>query len=542
MDPRQRSDSLTDRPKKPEPPEDSPKEPRYHVYIRLPFHRPPGFVEPGTVNWNEKKSEKLWTVLSNSSIESVDWTRLAGEFEVSVEFLLQMANYLTERHTTQLRAHMLRVAAARGSAAPSPVPGADPGSPHPGAEPPRHVPSGPRAPSALSIRRDILSPTPGIDEDPRVAGAAGLAIKSPLAVRPGSSRNSLVGTPVPSHSAHAPSGVSRPGTAVRQGGDASRRRFPRLATPQDLQQQQPQQPQQQQPQSRLPEGDETEIPPPSPALSAGTSSSSSSDSPVQSRIIRRPPRFQPSKEARGGTNLYGAGDDPDDADDDDEPAFLPFAHGQPPATHHHHHHHNYRASVSMTSSQGSGQDLGATLRGGFAAGGPGLGRRPGGMPAAGSGGANAGPPVDGGQSSSSLHSHAQSHSQTSDSSIGSAAVVRRPGIPAAGGGGMAGHRRAPLAAATTTAATAAAAAAGAGQGGLARGVRGKGASREESDGTPSMGSSFSDLDDASVTQSALEEALASRMQDGTLGSRMSVLGGTIGHALRSRYLPKPHRQ
>lgn len=39
--------------------------------------------------------------------------------------------------------------------------------------------------------------------------------------------------------------------------------------------------------------------------------------------------------------------------------------------------------------------------------------------------------------------------------------------------------------------------------------------------------------DASVTQSALEEALASRMQDGTIGSRMS----TLGNAFRSRYLP-----
>jgi hypothetical protein len=43
--------------------------------------------------------------------------------------------------------------------------------------------------------------------------------------------------------------------------------------------------------------------------------------------------------------------------------------------------------------------------------------------------------------------------------------------------------------------------------------------------------------DASVTQSALEEALASRMQDGTIGSRMSV----IGQAIRSRYLPKANR-
>ena len=53
--------------------------------------------------------------------------------------------------------------------------------------------------------------------------------------------------------------------------------------------------------------------------------------------------------------------------------------------------------------------------------------------------------------------------------------------------------------------------------------------KEGSEGTPSMGSSFSDLDDASVTQSALEEALANEMQHGSVASRMS-------QALRSRYL------
>ncbi|KAE8410585.1 hypothetical protein BDV36DRAFT_302610 [Aspergillus pseudocaelatus] len=56
--------------------------------------------------------------------------------------------------------------------------------------------------------------------------------------------------------------------------------------------------------------------------------------------------------------------------------------------------------------------------------------------------------------------------------------------------------------------------------------------RDASDGTPSMGSSYSDLDDASVTQSALEEALLSNMQHGGMASRMS----TISQALRSRYL------
>lgn len=42
--------------------------------------------------------------------------------------------------------------------------------------------------------------------------------------------------------------------------------------------------------------------------------------------------------------------------------------------------------------------------------------------------------------------------------------------------------------------------------------------------------------DASVTQSALEEALASRMNDGGIGSRMS----TIGQAIRSRYASRPN--
>ncbi|KAI1199088.1 hypothetical protein F5X97DRAFT_132279 [Nemania serpens] len=58
----------------------------------------------------------------------------------------------------------------------------------------------------------------------------------------------------------------------------------------------------------------------------------------------------------------------------------------------------------------------------------------------------------------------------------------------------------------------------------------------DSDGTPSMGSSFSDLDDASVTQSALEEALASGMQDaGTISS----LRGTFSNTFLSRYRTKP---
>ena len=67
--------------------------------------------------------------------------------------------------------------------------------------------------------------------------------------------------------------------------------------------------------------------------------------------------------------------------------------------------------------------------------------------------------------------------------------------------------------------------------------------KEGSDGTPSMGSSFSDLDDASVTQSALEEALLSNMVNNG-GGNASVASRVSGlsQALRSRYFDAQGRQ
>lgn len=60
----------------------------------------------------------------------------------------------------------------------------------------------------------------------------------------------------------------------------------------------------------------------------------------------------------------------------------------------------------------------------------------------------------------------------------------------------------------------------------------KDGSESQSAGTPSMGSSFSDLEDASVTQSALEEALMSNLQAGgggaSIASRVSGLGRAFG--------------
>ncbi|KAF0640112.1 hypothetical protein FPSE5266_05106 [Fusarium pseudograminearum] len=140
----------------------------------------------------------------------------------------------------------------------------------------------------------------------------------------------------------------------------------------------------------------------------------------------------------------------DDDDDESEPAFQPY---------------------TSPSSKTSAQDLGSTLRGDK--------------------------PVSGKRPHKSHGKPAIHKSNTSDSSASSAAMIQKPdktdkSTEQRTPGPLSPHRpnettrRSP-------------------------GGKDKGYSREGSEGTPSMGSSYSDLDDASVTQSALEEALASHM-------------------------------
>lgn len=161
--------------------------------------------------------------------------------------------------------------------------------------------------------------------------------------------------------------------------------------------------------------------PPSPGPADTSSEDSDDSSPAQSRIIRRPPRFQSQDEPRG----YG------DDDDDVEPAFQVQDHGS--------------------------SDLSATVTGDGRA-----------------------------ESKIPGHTRARLHqSQTSDSSTGSAAVIPRQSR--SGGRGAPGPispRAAQLA-------------------GRSPSGKNKEASREGSDGTPSMGSSFSDLDGTELPLSYL---------------------------------------
>ncbi|UNI13761.1 hypothetical protein JDV02_000473 [Purpureocillium takamizusanense] len=198
---------------------------------------------------------------------------------------------------------------------------------------------------------------------------------------------------------------------------------------------------------------------PGPAESNSTTSSDEDESsPAQSRIIRRPPRFQQQEAAEAYQ---------DEDEDGSEPAFQPYQ-AQP--------------------DQVSAQDLASTLKG------------------------DGHPPSK--PRSNIVGRDAIHQSQTSDSSAGSAHMQRHgKAREQRGTGPLSPRRKAELA-------------------GRSPGGKAKASSREGSDGTPSMGSSFSDLDDASVTQSALEDALASQMNRGAISSRFSISG-----AFRSRYAP-----
>ncbi|KAK8929341.1 Autophagy-related protein 29 [Metarhizium anisopliae] len=330
-------------------------QPKYTVFVRVPIPRG-DFVDPPPVHWDSSKDEALWKILSGATQTEIDCD--AERFDVPVDFLLKQVAYLTERHASQVRAQVRKAtAAAKGSAAPSPIPGAE--------------------------------PTGAVDQ----AG-----------------RKRLPSLPIPSPTAKSPD----PQTDHRHNEAIS----------------------------------------PGPAESSSNESSDEESSPAQSRIIRRPPRFQQQEAAK----TY-----PDDGDDELEPAFQPFQASDQP-----------------------GQDLASTLKGDGRA----SGRR---------------------NHKNPMREYLHQSQTSDDSSTGSPTAIPRPKskeskIP----GPLSPRRTAELA-------------------GRSPSGKGKASSREGSDGTPSMGSSFSDLDDASVTQSALEEALASHMNRGA-SSRFS-----ISQAFRSRY-------
>ncbi|KAK5991248.1 Autophagy-related protein 29 [Cladobotryum mycophilum] len=274
----------------------------YTIFVRVPIPRGT-FVDPPTISWDLAKDEALWKILSGAAQKEIDWNLVADRFEVPVDFLVQQVAYLTERHASQVRAQVRKAtAAAKGSAAPSPIPGSESAGV-----------GNLRTASALSIRRD--SPMPRNE-----GSAMGAAVTA--SSRPTISRNTSANTAVLRETgASSPKIGSRPGTRPT---DPSRRKrlssLP-IASPAAKSPEIP------------PEGDPDGLTSPDPADLSSVSSDDDDDSvPAESRIIRRPPRFQ-----QPDTGYR------DDEDEESEPAFQPYK--------------------APRSSDTSSHDLASTLRG-----------------------------------------------------------------------------------------------------------------------------------------------------------------------------------
>lgn len=211
----------------------------------------------------------------------------ADRFEVPVDFLVQQVAYLNERHQSHFRAQVRKATAAvKGSATQSPIPGVDLAGLG-------HL----RTPSALSIRRDVS----GLRNE-----SGTFASNAPA--RPTMSRNTSATTTVMRDGGGAIPRTSSK-LSLRAAEPAGRKRLSSLPMESPV----PRSPRSpEQPAAEVDKADS-----PGPADNSSSSSSDDESMPVQSRIIRRPPRF-------GQQESYPPGYQPDE-DDESEPAFQPYS-------------------------------------------------------------------------------------------------------------------------------------------------------------------------------------------------------------------------
>ena len=447
----------------------------FTVFIRLPFNRG-DFVDPPPVSWSAAKERTLWDVISRQAQgkgNEIDWHALAEQFEVTQPFILQQAAWLYERQLSQVRAQLRKVG-NRSSNTASPAPGSVASSMMGGQAMKRAGSGGSRIPSRLSTQH-LGSPVVG-GESSTPPTPARSKTSLPL-------RNVSGGQPAPPRPS---SGSSRPlSRQPSKEADPSQYSHSRRGSAQHQF-------------SRSPKA-------------VHIDASDSDDDTSQSKLSTR--RANPSSLHRRSLSLRKEqpvqppkppADEGDD--DDDSPNFLPFA--------------------SDTAEKGlprpvntSNQDPGATLRGNLNPTSP---QRP------------------------SAHRRSTSEKITSPTKMTSENPILRPSQPlhlssSTSSLSSSNIRPTPTAGFSRSNRTANPSAlsprqqAALASAGLSPRRRAHGNGGSES--SPSMGSSFSDLDDASVTQSALEEALMSGMGNTTttLTGGMANRVSGISQALRSRY-------
>ncbi|KIV80488.1 hypothetical protein PV11_07986 [Exophiala sideris] len=469
----------------------------YTVFIRLPFNRG-DFIDPPPVAWSAAKESALWNIISRQAKDNqIDWRALSEQFEVSQAFLLQQAAWLYERQLSQVRAQMRRVG-SRQSATPSPVPGSATASMIGGQGMKRAGSGGSRVPSRLSTQALGSPVIASGDSTPNTPANK----RSSMTFRSTSTASTAV--PVQTRGVQ---GTTRP--ISRQSSNIDAASYASQSRRGSIQHQLARSPGQ------------TRNPQPQ--------SSDSEDEMTQSRIAAR--RLNPSsihrralsqRQSQRG-NVSSSHDSTaqqtqqshhDDDDEDDEPSFLPFA--QPGST-----------------SSSARQDPGATIRPSLNTQQPqpqGQSTRPN-IPRRTTseriGSPIVEPPTpvheqsqrtqDLASSTSSLspqtHPTRPSSNNNNNNSIPAQTNSSGSNVP------RLSHPLSPTHRALLQSSP----------------RRHPGAG---SDTSPSMGSSFSDLDDASVTQSALEEALLSGMGNTTMtmpGGGVAGRVSGISQALRSRY-------
>lgn len=463
------------------------QENHFTVFIRLPFNRG-DFVDPPQVSWSVAKERDLWEIISRATKDNeVDWKGLADHFKVTEQFLLQQSAWLYERQLSQVRAQMRRMG-NRTSATASPVSGSAAGSVV--ATQSTKRPSGPasRVPSRLSTQTPTTvggdTSAPSTPQRSRTS----LPFKSTVyAGTVGQARtNSTSSKPLSRKSSRDNEQLGK--THSRRGSVQ----------------------QQQQHLTR------------SPGELGPAESSSDEDENVAKATHRRPnpasgqrktAMMRRSQHARQSLHSAQQLQDQQEEDEDDDPAFLPFA----------------ATKGSHPDPSAPLIDPSATLRGGFSntATKPVLRRN------------HTSERVKPGTSVSTSAPKqrgleppiASSTSSLSSNNAPSAPPPRSQHPHTAAARGSPANLPIPLSPRQQAALAAAA--------GLSPRRRSANPHHTGSESSPSMGSSFSDLDDASVTQSALEEALMSNMGStagmtggmGALGTRVSG----ISQALRSRY-------
>ncbi|CAK7215947.1 hypothetical protein SEUCBS140593_002702 [Sporothrix eucalyptigena] len=502
------------------PAQPSAPRPNFTLYIRVPAPRN-GFVDPPDVDWNKEKDDALWRILSRASKNDID----SQTFNATVDFLLIQATILTERHVSQVRAQTRKVAtltsagAAGGGGRDSPMP--SPATAGPGATPTSEAMgrtlssgghpagSGGRTATAETMRRTASAGSR--TGPPPVGGGSGSRRPSIEEAQGRPARPTRPSLETITSFSHTSPGVGAPGTPspVSRGhptySPATAQHYQtRLQSPLPIR---PARPTDTGGGGRRggayeTEGDDEDDyedggEPESPAATSDSGSSSSTPSePVMSRIFKRPPGHTHGqqnqgvqRQPRGGDGDFGVvglgissgGSDDDDDESETQAAFLRF---------------KSPSAAARTSAGASGSS--------------GIGSR---------------------HRQHAQNARQQRRSNTVDSSSPSSSASASPTTKVFKAPTVAAAAAAAAGGSTSASAMAAARL----QSSRVPGIRSPprlqktlsgrspavlvakaaGVSREgsETGTTPSIGSSFSDLDDVSFTQSVLDEALGSKVED-----------------------------